>query len=69
MPVRFLLDFLRVSDVRYAGLTPAQWAALCVLTALPFLLHRARTAAGYHPPANADLNPRDLVEGSGGKRP
>ena len=24
MPMRFLLDFLRVSDVRYAGLTPTQ---------------------------------------------
>lgn len=28
LPVRFALDFLRVSDVRYGGLTPAQWAAL-----------------------------------------
>lgn len=35
MPVRFALDFLRVSDVRYAGLTPAQWAALVLLAALP----------------------------------
>lgn len=26
-PVRFALDFLRVGDVRYAGLTPAQWTA------------------------------------------
>lgn len=42
MPARFLLDFLRVSDVRYAGLTPAQWAALCALAALPILLRRAR---------------------------
>lgn len=49
MPVRFLLDFLRVNDVRYAGLTPAQWAALCALTAFPVLLYRARTATGYQP--------------------
>ena len=27
-PVRFLLDFLRVADRTYGGLTPAQWAIL-----------------------------------------
>ena len=37
MPVRFGLDFLRVSDMRYAGLTPAQWVAILLLAALPFL--------------------------------
>lgn len=42
MPVRFLLDFLRVSDVHYAGLTPAQWAALGALAALPILWRRTR---------------------------
>ena len=31
MPVRFGLDALRVLDVQYAGLTPAQWAALPVV--------------------------------------
>jgi len=31
MPARFLLDFLRVADARYAGLTPAQWVALLAL--------------------------------------
>lgn len=45
MPVRFLLDFLRVSDVRYAGLTPAQWAALAALGSLPFLWRVGRDAA------------------------
>lgn len=34
MPVRFALDFLRVSDVRYAGLTPAQWVALIAVLLL-----------------------------------
>lgn len=34
VPVRFLLDFLRVGDTRYVGLTPAQWAALAALAAL-----------------------------------
>jgi len=35
MPVRFGLDFLRVSDARYGGLTPAQWLAALLLLALP----------------------------------
>jgi phosphatidylglycerol:prolipoprotein diacylglycerol transferase len=30
-PVRFALDFLRVRDELYAGLTPAQWACLPLL--------------------------------------
>lgn len=30
-PVRFFLDFLRVADRAYGGLTPAQWAILVVL--------------------------------------
>lgn len=30
-PVRFALDFLRVSDARYAGLTPAQYACVAIL--------------------------------------
>lgn len=42
MPVRFALDFLRVSDVRYAGLTPAQWAALVAMAAVPVLWRATR---------------------------
>jgi phosphatidylglycerol:prolipoprotein diacylglycerol transferase len=30
-PVRFLLDFLRAHDARYAGLTPAQYGAVAVM--------------------------------------
>ncbi len=30
-PVRFALDFLRVRDARYQGLTPAQWCCLALL--------------------------------------
>lgn len=43
MPVRFGLDMLRVADARYAGLTPAQWVAALVMTALPFVAVRNRT--------------------------
>jgi phosphatidylglycerol---prolipoprotein diacylglyceryl transferase len=42
MPVRFALDFLRVSDVRYAGLTPAQWTALVAIALLPVLIAHIR---------------------------
>ncbi|MDX1501261.1 MAG: prolipoprotein diacylglyceryl transferase [Thermoanaerobaculia bacterium] len=28
MPVRFLFDYLRIDDPRYAGLTPGQWMAI-----------------------------------------
>lgn len=45
MPVRFALDFLRVSDARYAGLTPAQWSALVALAAVPWLLIRGRAVS------------------------
>ena len=30
-PYRFASDFLRVRDVRYLGLTPAQWGTLALL--------------------------------------
>ncbi|MCC7003067.1 MAG: prolipoprotein diacylglyceryl transferase [Gemmatimonadaceae bacterium] len=42
MPARFLLDYLRVSDVRYAGLTPAQWGALVVLAVLAVIVTSGR---------------------------
>lgn len=44
MPVRFALDFLRVSDVRYAGLTPAQWVAGTMLVSLPVVWLNRRQA-------------------------
>lgn len=45
MPVRFALDFLRVGDARYAGLTPAQWVALALLSAMPVVWFRWRQPA------------------------
>ena len=44
LPVRFGLDMLRVADVRYVGLTPAQWVAALVMAALPFVVLRRRNA-------------------------
>lgn len=46
-PPRFLLDFLRVADPTYGGLTPAQWAILAVLIGGGALLasRRARRSA------------------------
>jgi phosphatidylglycerol:prolipoprotein diacylglycerol transferase len=50
MPVRFALDFLRVSDARYAGLTPAQWLAMGALLALAgILLRRRHVGSTEHP--------------------
>jgi phosphatidylglycerol---prolipoprotein diacylglyceryl transferase len=40
LPVRFALDFLRVSDARYAGFTPAQWIALAALLAVAVSLRK-----------------------------
>ena len=40
LPVRFAFDMLRVADVRYIGLTPAQWVAALVMVALPFFAVR-----------------------------
>ena len=40
LPVRFGFDMLRVADVRYVGLTPAQWVAALIMAALPFVAMR-----------------------------
>jgi phosphatidylglycerol---prolipoprotein diacylglyceryl transferase len=42
LPVRFAFDMLRVADVRYVGLTPAQWVAALIMVALPFVVVRHR---------------------------
>ncbi|MBA3404211.1 MAG: prolipoprotein diacylglyceryl transferase [Gemmatimonadaceae bacterium] len=42
LPVRFGFDMLRVADVRYVGLTPAQWVAALIMAALPFVALRHR---------------------------
>lgn len=60
MPVRFLLDFLRVSDMRYGPLTPAQWTSAGALFVLPWLLGRIRQnreTARLIRPAFADGSP------------
>lgn len=41
-PVRFLMDYLRVVDVRYLGLTPGQYGAIALFTLGIFLLWRTR---------------------------
>lgn len=48
VPVRFFLDFLRLSDVRYYGLTPGQYAAAAVFlvaAAWAVVLHRSKGGA------------------------
>jgi phosphatidylglycerol:prolipoprotein diacylglycerol transferase len=40
VPARFFLDFLRISDVRYLGLTPGQYAGIAVFLAALFFMVR-----------------------------
>jgi phosphatidylglycerol:prolipoprotein diacylglycerol transferase len=43
VPARFFLDFLRISDVRYLGMTPGQYAGIAVfLAALYFMVRISR---------------------------
>lgn len=59
MPARFVLDFLRVADARYAGLTPAQWFALATLLALPLIVARIRRVRTTGPVAHERDGPAD----------
>jgi phosphatidylglycerol:prolipoprotein diacylglycerol transferase len=45
VPARFGLDFLRLSDARYFGLTPGQYAGLAVFVAALYALRRNAAAA------------------------
>jgi phosphatidylglycerol---prolipoprotein diacylglyceryl transferase len=49
-PYRFASDFLRVRDVRYLGLTPAQWGTLALLVLAAAILARGRRRATPPPP-------------------
>ena len=40
VPARFFLDFLRISDARYFGLTPGQYAGIAVFLAAVFFMVR-----------------------------
>jgi phosphatidylglycerol:prolipoprotein diacylglycerol transferase len=51
-PYRFASDFLRVRDVRYFGLTPAQWGTLALLALAAAILARGRRRASP-PPGSA----------------
>lgn len=50
-PVRFGLDFLRVRDVKYAGLTPGQWGAIA-MTAVALAIFFRRREVGDREPYN-----------------
>ena len=40
--MRFYLDFLRIADTRYAGLTPTQYLSVPLIVAGAWILHRGR---------------------------
>lgn len=46
VPARFFLDFLRISDARYFGLTPAQYAGIAVFLAAVILMARMPRTSG-----------------------
>jgi phosphatidylglycerol:prolipoprotein diacylglycerol transferase len=47
-PVRFFLDFLRLDDVRYLGLTPAQFASIIFFVVAAALLMRLKASSKRH---------------------
>jgi phosphatidylglycerol:prolipoprotein diacylglycerol transferase len=65
MPVRFGLDFLRVGDLRYGGLTAAQWVALAAIVAviplLGYVRRQPRPGQTRHAMPHATLD--DLLDG------
>ena len=72
MPIRFLFDFLRVVDERYAGLTPGQWLALTALAGVPILTRRIRknlaeqSVPAHSPfPGSTDISPSVTDPSSG----
>jgi hypothetical protein len=46
VPARFGLDFLRLSDARYFGLTPGQYAGLAVFITALYTLRWNASALG-----------------------
>jgi prolipoprotein diacylglyceryltransferase len=55
-PYRFASDFLRIRDVRYLGLTPAQWGTLALLVVAAAILAQGRRRA-TPPPGSASPAP------------
>ncbi len=64
-PARFLLDFLRISDVTYGGLTPGQWFAFPLfaggLWTLVKLVHSNRRDLGAKGDVGSSGDPRTLA--------
>ncbi len=47
LPVRFLLDFLRINDARYGGLTFGQYAAIAGFAVAAFVALRRAPSRGH----------------------
>ncbi len=57
-PIRFVLDFLREGDLRYLGLTPAQYGSLLMLAGGILLLARVmRSGTPWQPPPMEKTEP------------
>ena len=72
-PVRFLFDFLRIVDVRYLGLTPAQWGSIGFMIFGFFLLRYtqrlAEAEALQEKAAASGLTPLGKSSDGGGEAP
>jgi phosphatidylglycerol---prolipoprotein diacylglyceryl transferase len=53
IPARFLLDFLRLADARYAGLTPGQYAGAAIFLAVSSFAVRGGFHLGGRPPTGS----------------
>jgi len=61
-PVRFPLDYLRVDDATYYGLTPGQWGAVALFGAGFYVLWYIRTHPEPTVPKHAQWPPPDEVD-------
>jgi phosphatidylglycerol:prolipoprotein diacylglycerol transferase len=74
---RFPLDYLRVDDATYGGLTPGQWGSILLVFAGGFLLYWTQTrptpelpkAAQYDPEAEARAAAEEEAKKKKGKKP
>lgn len=48
-PVRFMLDFVRIRDVKYGGLTPGQWGAIAMFMISIAIIFRRKKAGDMEP--------------------
>lgn len=77
MPIRFALDFLRINDAPYGGMTPAQWFAIVLMGLGAWLLYKGsqkkdllvpngQPNLAWWPKGEAAAHERELAAAAGG---